>query len=89
MRRFYDKLVITNSTRLLENNVNPKVVQELLGYSSISITLDIYSYIMPEVKRDATDKINHLFDKSNYSITNDNTELIENKEQTSKNKDKR
>ena len=31
----------------------PKVVQERLGYSSISITLDIYSHLIPSMQRDA------------------------------------
>jgi site-specific recombinase XerD len=32
----------TYATRLLEANQHPKVVQELLGHSNISMTLDIY-----------------------------------------------
>jgi site-specific recombinase XerD len=27
--------------------VHPKVVQEMLGHSSIAITLDIYSHVVP------------------------------------------
>ncbi|WP_242825688.1 MULTISPECIES: tyrosine recombinase XerC [Clostridium] len=41
-RKFHD-LRHTFVTRLLELGEEPKTVQELLGHSNISITLDIYS----------------------------------------------
>lgn len=51
------------ATRLLEMGVSPKVVQEILGHSTITLTLDTYSHVMPELKRDAADKLSSLFDK--------------------------
>ncbi len=36
--------------------VNMKVIQELLGHSDISITLGLYSHLMPSMQRDVTDK---------------------------------
>lgn len=51
----------TYATRLLEANEHPKVVQELLGHSSITMTLDIYSHVMPDVKKAAAHKIDFLF----------------------------
>jgi integrase len=50
------------ATRLLEANVHPKIVQDLLGHSSISITLNTYSHVMPELKQEASEKLNGLFD---------------------------
>lgn len=50
----------TYATRLLEMNEHPKVVQELLGHSQISLTLDIYSHVMPEVKQKAAEKLNDV-----------------------------
>jgi integrase len=32
---------------LMKQGTNPKVVQERLGHSSISVTLDVYSYVVP------------------------------------------
>ena len=50
------------ATRLLEMGVSPKVVQEILGHSTITLTLDTYSHVMPELKRDAVDKLSSLFE---------------------------
>lgn len=50
------------ATRLLEANEHPKVVQEILGHSDISMTLNIYSHVMPEIKKAAAKKINFLFE---------------------------
>jgi integrase len=44
--RFHD-LRHTCATLLLLRNVHPKYVQELLGHSTIAITLDTYSHLMP------------------------------------------
>jgi hypothetical protein len=33
--------------------VNPKVVSEMLGHASVSITLDIYSHVLPDMQQDA------------------------------------
>lgn len=58
----------TYATRLLELNEHPKVVQELLGHSTIAITLDIYSHVFPEIKKAAADKINDLFKIQNNFV---------------------
>jgi integrase len=44
--RFHD-LRHTCATLLLLEGVHPKFVQELLGHTTISITLDTYSHVMP------------------------------------------
>ena len=40
----------------LRAGVHPKVVQERLGHSSISITLDIYSHAIPAMQEDAAER---------------------------------
>jgi site-specific recombinase XerD len=40
----------TYATLLLKHGVSPKVVQTLLGYSSVAITLDIYSHVSLELE---------------------------------------
>ena len=46
--RFHD-LRHTCASLLLTKGIHPKVVQELLGYSSIQITLDTYSHLLPDM----------------------------------------
>jgi integrase len=46
----------THATLLLSQSVHPKVVQERLGHSTIAITMDLYSHVMPTVQRDAVDR---------------------------------
>jgi integrase len=50
--RFHD-LRHTCATLLLTKGVHPKVVQELLGHSSIAITLDTYSHVLPNMQGEA------------------------------------
>ncbi|MGG7101020.1 tyrosine-type recombinase/integrase [Rhodococcus sp. 24CO] len=45
----------THATILLELGVNPKVVQERLGHSTISTTMNIYSHVTPTMQRSAAD----------------------------------
>jgi integrase len=58
--RFHD-LRHTAATLLLKENVHPKVVQEMLGHSSIALTLDTYSHVLPGVGKKAADKMDELF----------------------------
>lgn len=41
----------TYATRLAENGVPAKIAQELMGHSTITLTLDIYTHVLPEQKR--------------------------------------
>ena len=50
--RFHD-LRHTYATLLLSQNVNPKVVWEMLGYATIAITLDTYSHVLPNMQESA------------------------------------
>jgi integrase len=55
----------TFASRMLESNVQGKVVQELLGHGSISMTLDIYSHLLPETKKNSIQQIDHLLKQTN------------------------
>ncbi len=50
--RFHD-LRHTCATLLLTKNVNPKIVSEMLGRSSISVTLETYSHVLPSMRENA------------------------------------
>ena len=42
-----------HATIMLQQNIHPKIVQERLGHSSISTTLDIYSHVVPGLQQAA------------------------------------
>ncbi len=50
--RFHD-LRHSAATLLLAMGIHPKVVQELLGHSQISITMNLYSHVLPSMQRGA------------------------------------
>jgi integrase len=58
--RFHD-LRHSAATILLSMGVPAKVVQEILGHSQISMTMDIYSHVLPDMQQEAMDKMNDLF----------------------------
>jgi integrase len=51
------------ATLLLLQGIHPKVVQERLGHSNISMTLDTYSHLIPNMGRAAADKLDALLAK--------------------------
>lgn len=51
----------TFATRGLENGIPPKVMQELLGHTSITMTLDIYSHVLPNTKAEEMKKLANMF----------------------------
>jgi integrase len=50
--RFHD-LRHTHATQLLRQKIHPKVVSERLGHSTVGITLDIYSHVLPDMQEEA------------------------------------
>ena len=55
-RRFHD-LRHTHATFLMAQGVHPKVVSERLGHSTVGITLDVYSHLMPGIQDEAAKRI--------------------------------
>ncbi|EGK10195.1 phage integrase family site-specific recombinase [Desmospora sp. 8437] len=63
--RFHD-LRHTHATLLLQQGEHPKVVSERLGHSTITITMDTYSHVMPNMQKEAAQKLdNFLFGSKN------------------------
>lgn len=52
----------SHATALLVAEESPKVVQERLGHSSISVTLDVYSAVLPNMQREAVERLAEIFD---------------------------
>lgn len=57
--RFHD-LRHSHASLLLAAGVNPKIVQERLGHSQISLTLDTYSHVIPSLQDEAAEKVEDL-----------------------------
>ena len=45
---------------LLASGVNVKVVSEMLGHSSVSITLSIYAHVLPHMQQSAVQAMDTL-----------------------------
>ena len=54
--RFHD-LRHTHASQMLSAGVHPKVASERLGHSTIGITLDLYSHVMPGMQADAAEQV--------------------------------
>jgi integrase len=54
--RFHD-LRHSAATMLLMMGIHPKIVQEILGHSEISMTMDTYSHVLPGMQQDAMNKL--------------------------------
>ncbi|MCL4543989.1 MAG: site-specific integrase [Chloroflexi bacterium] len=57
--RFHD-LRHAAATLLLQAGVHPKVVSERLGHSTVTMTLDTYSHVIPSLDADAANQIARL-----------------------------
>lgn len=60
--RFHD-LRHGHATMMLAMGEHPKVVQERLGHSQISLTLDTYSHVLPTVHKQAAENLDRVFRK--------------------------
>jgi len=58
--RFHD-LRHTAATLMLLKGIHAKVVSEMLGHATISITLDLYSHVLPDMQREAAAAMDSLF----------------------------
>lgn len=54
--RFHD-LRHSHATQLLRHGVHPKVVSERLGHSTVGITLDVYSHVLPSMQEEAAKRV--------------------------------
>ena len=57
--RLYDQRH-TCATLLLQAGENPKVVSERPGHASVTLTLDVYTHVLPDMQRAAAQKLENL-----------------------------
>ncbi len=53
----------THPALMLEAGIHPKIVQERLGHSSITQTLDTYSHITPSMQKETVKKLKNSLKK--------------------------
>ena len=58
-RRFHD-LRHSCATLLLVQGVSPRVVMDVLGHSQIALTMNTYSHVIPDLRRDAAKRMQDL-----------------------------
>lgn len=66
--RFHD-LRHTHASLLLQSRVNPKVVSERLGHSSVAFTLDTYAHVLPGMQADAATQLRALVSDARATST--------------------
>jgi integrase len=70
--RFYD-MRHTAATLMLQQNIHPKILQERLGHSDISMTLNTYSHVLPGMQEEVAEKLDVLLTPIN--VTNELSNL--------------
>ncbi|MCP3773750.1 tyrosine-type recombinase/integrase [Paenibacillus sp. MZ04-78.2] len=60
--RFHD-LRHTSASLILKIGVHPKIVSERLGHSSVTITLDTYSHLLPNMQEEAAKRLSNLLNE--------------------------
>jgi len=51
----------SHATHMLAAGVHPKIAQERLGHSSVGITLDLYSHVLPGMQEEAVSRVDAVF----------------------------
>jgi integrase len=50
----------SHATLMLKNGTSPKVIQERLGHSSFSTTMNLYAHVSPGMQKQAVDKFDEM-----------------------------
>jgi integrase len=73
--RFHD-LRHTAATLLLAQGVHPRLVMETLGHSSISLTMNTYSHVIPAMRTEVADQMNSILGKATAPNQESAPELV-------------
>lgn len=64
----------THATLMLESGIHAKVVQERLGHSNITTTLNIYSHVTPTMQEDAMNRLRQYVNKQEKPLSDNHEE---------------
>ena len=71
----------TFATKAIARGMRPKTLQKILGHSSLQMTMDLYTSVMPKHMIAEMDKISDVMD----TISNSSDEIVEKKFNSAKN----
>jgi integrase len=74
--RFHD-LRHSTASILMTLGIHPKVIQELLGHSTIQLTLDTYTEVLPNIQRAVVEKWQEVFNQQGEEEAKGGGELPE------------
>ncbi|MCL2492879.1 MAG: site-specific integrase [Clostridiales bacterium] len=72
----------TFATRMLEAEVPAKIVQDILGHSDVTLTLNTYSHVMGTTAHEQIAKIDSLFSKTNTEKPSIKQQLLDAKKES-------
>ena len=75
--RFHD-LRHTAASLMLQQGIHPKVVQEHLGHSDITLTPNTYSHVLPSMQEEAAEKMDAILKP--IDVSNEFKKIGENQE---------
>jgi integrase len=59
----------THANLMLRAGVSPKIVSERLGHSTVSLTLDVYSHLVPGLQEAAARAFDQVMATANASVS--------------------
>ena len=51
----------TFATRCIESGMQPKILQHIMGHATLSMTMDLYSHVLPDTKKEAMEAVANAF----------------------------
>jgi len=54
---------------MLQQDIHPKIVQDQLGHSTIAVTIDTYSHLVPGLREAAALRFDNAFIKAQKDLT--------------------
>lgn len=50
-----------SATRCIESGMDPQVLKTILGHATLSMTMDLYSHVLPDTKAEQMEKVAEAF----------------------------
>ena len=60
----HDARTAASFARHCDQGIHPKIVSEMLGHSTVAVTLDLYSHVTPSMQAQAADALDALLGRN-------------------------